>query len=98
MNNEQILSRIQELTLEQKVLQDTHAAQVQQNQKANQEFQQKVVENQTRYAQITGGIAELRKLVQQPTQKDINNDNLPTPPSIHHRFADVCPVEQSQDR
>jgi hypothetical protein len=98
MNNEHITERIQQLMIERSALQSAHNSMAMQNQKDNQEFQQKAVQNQTRYAQITGAIIELQKLVPQPTQKETNNDHLPTTPSLNNRLADVCPVIEPQDR
>jgi hypothetical protein len=91
-----IKERIQALILERNAIETQHNAEYRANQKANQDFQQKATENQTRYAQLTGAIAELQKLLPQPTNN--NHDNLPTTPSLHNRTVDVCPVEQSQDR
>ena len=84
------------MMLERSNLEIQHNADCKANQKINQDFQQKATENQTRYAQLTGGIAELQKLLPQPTNN--NHDNLSTTPSLHNRTVDVCPVEQSQDR
>jgi hypothetical protein len=51
-----------------------------QNQRMNQEFQQQVVKNQTRFAQITGGIEELRKLRNgQEPSADNQQQEKPTP-------------------
>jgi glutaredoxin 2 len=96
--NEQIQERITELVNERNTLEAAHNAMVQQNQKINQEFQQQVVQNQTRFAQISGALRELQQLVQPSTQKDNNHDNLSPTPSLHNRTADVRPVKQSQDR
>jgi hypothetical protein len=101
-DTQRIERRIGELALEKRVLEDTHAFMIRQNQEMNQEFQKQVINNQTRFAQIAGGVAELRKLLhtpdEQPTQKDTNHDNLSPTLNLHNRTADVCPVEQSQDR
>jgi hypothetical protein len=86
--NEQIEARIKELTLERKSLEISHNALVEQNQKVNQEFQQQVLQNQTRFAQITGAITELQKLIKPKGEN--NNDNLPTTLNLDHRPSDVC--------
>ncbi len=98
MDTQEIKDRIQILMIERSNLEQSHAGLVRDNQRMNQEFQQQVAQNQTRFAQISGAVTELTKLVQQPTQKEPNNDNLPTSPNRHHWPVDVCPVEQSQDR
>ena len=98
MDTQKIEDRIQALMMELAALEHSHGEMVRGHQKMNEEFQQQVVKNQTRFAQITGAVTELTKLVQQPTQKEPNNDNLPTSPNRHHWPVDVCPVEQSQDR
>jgi hypothetical protein len=96
--NKQIEDRIQTLMMEQAALEHSHVEMVRSHQKMNDQFQTQVVKNQTRFAQIAGAITELKKLVPQPTQKDNNNDNLPTTPDFHNRVADVCPSGQSEDR
>lgn len=63
MDKQQIENRIKGLTAERASLEATHNALVQQNQQLNQEFQQKVVLNQTRFAQLSGAIAELTQLI-----------------------------------
>jgi hypothetical protein len=88
MTTELIKDRIAELEAERALLETTHNAQYQQNQKMNQEFQQQAVKNQTRYAQLSGAILELKKLIT-PTQGD-NHDNLPTTLNLDHRASDVC--------
>lgn len=71
MNTEQIENRIKGLTAERSSLEASHNALVQENQKINQEFQRTVSENQTRFAQLTGAINEL-KLLMQPTAETTN--------------------------
>jgi CRISPR/Cas system endoribonuclease Cas6 (RAMP superfamily) len=97
--NEEIEQRIKALTLERKALEVSHNALVQQNQKTNQEFQQTVMQNQTRFAQLSGAIQELTKLITPttPTQGN-NNDNLPTTPDLDNRLAHVRTGGQSEDR
>jgi hypothetical protein len=78
MNTETIEQRIRVLTTERQGLEAAHNTLVQQNQKTNQEFQQEVVKNQTRFAQLTGGITELQKLLE-PNERTDNHDNrIPT--------------------
>ena len=98
MNKEQIEKRIAVLISERTILESDHNAMVRQNQKINQEFQQQVVQNQTRFSQISGAITELQQLVQPSTQKETQNDNLSPTPNSHHRLADVRSVVESQDR
>ena len=93
-----IQARIDELMSERSELEGFHSGLVAGNQKMNQEFQQAVVKNQTRFAQITGAIIELQKLVPQPTQKDNNHDHSIPTPDFSDRTADVRPCEQSQGR
>jgi hypothetical protein len=63
MNTEQIEHRIKTLTLERNALEINHEALIKENQKQSQEFQQRVLQNQTRFAQLTGGILELTQLL-----------------------------------
>jgi CHASE3 domain sensor protein len=60
--NQIIEERISKLTAEQQNLDIIHNSMVKQNQRMNQEFNQQVIKNQTRFAQITGAIEELSKL------------------------------------
>lgn len=60
---EEIEHRIKTLTLERNALEINHNALIKQNQKLNEEFQQAVMKNQTRFAQLTGAIQELTQLV-----------------------------------
>jgi hypothetical protein len=60
--NTLIEERINKLTIEQGNLQHQHDAMVKHNQLMNQEYQQRVIKNQTRFAQIAGAIEELSKL------------------------------------
>lgn len=85
-----------QLTIEQKALEIAHNAASIENQKSNQEFQQQAVKNQTRYAQITGGIAELKRLLKQ--QGDNNHDDSIQPFNISDRIAHVCAGEQPESR
>lgn len=73
---ERIENRIRELTGEQQNLEAGHNAMVQQNQKLNQEFQQATVKNQTRFAQLTGAITELRQLMngQKPSAENLTQE------------------------
>jgi len=98
MNNEQIEGRIAVLISERSVLESAHNAMVQQNQKINQEFQQQVVQNQTRFAQISGAITELQKLVQPSTQKDNNHDDSIPTLNLGDRIAHVRAGEQPESR
>lgn len=95
--NTEIEQRIKVLTLERKALEVSHNALVQQNQKINQEFQQTVMQNQTRFAQLSGAIQELQNLIT-PTQGNNNNDNLPTTPDLDNRLAHVRIGGQPEDR
>lgn len=80
MNNKQIENRIRELTAERQSLESAHNAMVQQNQKFNQEFQQQVAQNQSRFAQITGAITELQKLMDDLNQGNSRHeDGIPDP-------------------
>lgn len=96
MDTQKIEDRIQALMIERSSLEQSHAGMIRGNQRMNEEFQQQVVKNQTRFAQITGAITELQQLVK--PQKDTNNDNLSPTPNSHHRLADVCAVQQSENR
>jgi len=64
----QIEERINKLTIEQGNLQHQHDGMVKHNYLMNQEFQQRVIKNQTRFAQIAGAIEELSKLRNGETQ------------------------------
>lgn len=65
-----IEERIQALTLEQQALQTNHENMVKMNQQSNREFQEQVVKNQTRFAQIMGALNELNQL------KETNNESI----------------------
>lgn len=95
MNNEQIENRIKGLTAERASLESAHNALVQQNQKLNQEFQQTVMQNQTRFAQLTGAITELQQLVR--SEGDNHDNSFPTL-SRSDRIADVRVGQQSESR
>jgi hypothetical protein len=90
---EEIEHRIKQMLLERNAIEINHEALIEQNRKTNQEFQQKVVQNQTRFAQLTGGILELQKLVK---PKGDNNDNRIPTLSSSNRLADVCAGEQPE--
>ena len=81
---------------ERAALEIQHHAEFQANQKTNQEFQKKATENQTRYAQITGGIAELQRLLK--TQGDNNHDDSIPTLNFGDRIAHVCAGEQPESR
>lgn len=87
--NKQIEERIQELTNERNAIEIGH-------QKLNQEFNKKAAENQTRYAQITGGIAELQRLLQNKGENN-HDDSIPTL-NIGDRIAHVCAGQQPESR
>jgi hypothetical protein len=93
-----IKERIQTLVAERNTIEIQHNAECKANQKANQDFQQKATENQTRYAQLTGGIAELQKLIAEQPKKGTNNDNSIPTPDLGDRVTDVCLSEQPQGR
>jgi hypothetical protein len=97
-NTEQIENRIRELIAERTGLESAHNALVQQNQKANQEFQQQVVLNQTRFAQITGAITELGKLIDNQNQGNTHHDNCIPTPDLGDRAIDVRLSEQPKGR
>jgi seryl-tRNA synthetase len=97
-NTKQIENRIRELTLERTALESAHNALVQQNQKINQEFQQQVVQNQTRFAQITGAITELKKLTENLNQGNTHHDHSIPTPDLGDRAIDVCLSEQPKGR
>ena len=88
--------RIDELMRERNELELFHSGLIAGNQKMNQDFQQAVIKNQTRFAQITGAITELQKLVEQPTQKDTNHDHRISIADLRNRIADVRPCEQPE--
>ena len=73
MDKVKIEQRITELTSERARLNAAHGELVQQNQRMNQEFQQKIVANQTRYAQLTGAIDELRHMTNGQTAPSTDN-------------------------
>ena len=83
------------MTAERQQLESIHDAMIQQNQKTNQEFQQQVMKNQTRFAQLTGGITELQKLLE--IKGDNNDDSIPTL-NLSDRIAHVCAGEQPESR
>jgi uncharacterized protein involved in exopolysaccharide biosynthesis len=62
--------RIKELLLEKAVLQQTHEQMVAAFQQQQQEFQRRVAENQNRFQQIQGALAELEKLNSEPVKRD----------------------------
>jgi hypothetical protein len=93
--NKKIEERIKALTAELNALQGTHDTMVQQNQQGQQQFQQQVAKNQTRYAQLQGAIAELQQL--QKTE-GINNDNSIPASNRSHRTAHVRTSQQPQSR
>jgi hypothetical protein len=90
-----VSDRIKGLTAELHALEASHNAMVQENQKINQQFQAQVGQNQTRYAQLQGAIAELNQLKQ---TKDNNNDNSIPTPSRSHRTANVRLSQQPKGR
>jgi hypothetical protein len=94
----QVETRIKELIAERTSLESVHNAMVQQNQKANQEFQQQVVLNQTRFAQITGAITELGKLLDNLNQGNTHHDDCIPTPDLGDRAIDVRLSEQPQGR
>jgi hypothetical protein len=69
---EKIEGRIAALTSEQRMLEVAHNQMVKRNHKLNEEFQQEVTKNQTRFAQISGGIHELQQLLQGENNEPIN--------------------------
>jgi hypothetical protein len=77
MNTDHINNRIQELTAEMKILEQTHNALVEAHQKRTQEFQQQAVQNQARFAQIQGALTELQNL-KQPIGDNNHDDSIPT--------------------
>jgi glutaredoxin 2 len=98
MNAEIIHARIRELTLERRALQINHDALVQKNQKDNNEFQAEVTKNQTRFAQLTGGITELQKLIETINEGNNHNDNSIPTPGLGDRTVDVCARQQPEGR
>jgi seryl-tRNA synthetase len=73
MDKVKIEQRITELTTERARLKDAHTELVQQNQRVNQDFQQRIVQNQTRYAQLTGAIDELKHMTNGQTPPSTEN-------------------------
>jgi hypothetical protein len=62
------------------------------------DFQAQLGKNQSRFAQLTGAIAELEQLVQTIQQKKENqNDNISTSTDLGNRFANVCPGIESEN-
>jgi uncharacterized protein involved in exopolysaccharide biosynthesis len=80
MDKVKIEQRITELTTERARLNAAHSELVQQNQRMNQDFQQKIVANQTRYAQLTGAIDELRHMTNGQTPSTDNQPQEKTTP------------------
>lgn len=74
MNKQQISQRIQELMHERKDLEVSHYHLVQNHQKMSQEFQAAVGRNQSRFAQLAGGINELRRLLELPEGNHENTE------------------------
>lgn len=69
IDSKTIQDRIKGLSAELRALEATHNVMVQENQKVNEEFRQKVAQNQTRYANLQGAIEELKNL-QKPEGKN----------------------------
>lgn len=74
ITQESIQEKIGKLKIEQATLQTLHERMVQEFQQAQNEFNQKVVANQNRFQQITGGIVQLMELLnslkpEQPPEK-----------------------------
>lgn len=99
MDKEQIEHRIKTMLLERNALEINHEALIEQNNKTNREFQRKVMENQTRFAQLTGGILELQKLTKgennEPT--NFNNTGVGGIQSRPQNFAGRIPGPDSGD-
>jgi len=87
--------RINGLTAELQSLEATHNRMVQENQQIQQQFQAQVAQNQTRYAQLQGAIAELNQLKK---TKESNNDNSIPTSNRSHRAANVRLGGQPQGR
>jgi chromosome segregation ATPase len=90
--------RIQQLQVELSMLRSTHDQEVSKFQQTQQQFQEQIDLNQKRFQQLSGAIAELRKLEQNIEQKKENqNDNIPIIADIGRRLAHVHTGVQSQD-
>jgi prefoldin subunit 5 len=81
--------RIKGLTAELQSLEATHNKMVQENQQSQQQFQAQVAQNQTRYAQLQGAIAELNQLKHPSKLKGNNNDDSIPASDRSHRAANV---------
>jgi hypothetical protein len=83
MTTEHLQQRIQMHKSELAILQASHDKMV-------ADFQAQVAKNQSRFAQLTGAIAELEQLVQTIQQKKENpNDNIPIIADLGNRPAHV---------
>jgi predicted nucleic acid-binding Zn-ribbon protein len=92
MTIEQLQQRIQMHRSELAILQASHDKMV-------ADFQSQVGKNQSRFAQLTGAIAELEQLVKTIQQKKEDpNDNIPTSTDLGDRFAHVRPGIESENR
>lgn len=69
IDSKAIQERIKGLTAELRALEATHNGLVQENQQVNEQFRQKVVANQTRFANLQGAI-EVLKGLQEPEGKN----------------------------
>lgn len=70
IEKKQIEDRIKGLTAELKALEASHNAMVQEQQKKEQQFREKVAANQTRFANLTGAIEELKNLSFEPSENN----------------------------
>jgi hypothetical protein len=82
--------RIRDIEVELSMLRATHDQEVSKFQQTEQQFKQLVDRNQKRFQQLSGAVAELRKLEQTTQQKGNNNDNIPTSTDLGNRVAHVC--------
>jgi hypothetical protein len=91
MTTQQLEQRIQMHRNELALLQQNHDKMV-------ADFQAQIGKNQSRFAQLTGAIAELEQLIQTiQQQKENPNDNIPTPTDLGNRLTHVCPGIESEN-
>jgi Fic family protein len=83
--------RIKEIEVELSMLRATHDQSMLEFQQTEQRFKEQVDRNQKKFQQLSGALAELRKLEQTTQQKkETNNDNIPASTDLSDRFANVC--------
>jgi FPC/CPF motif-containing protein YcgG len=95
---EAVGQRIRDLQAELFMLRTTHDQSVLAYQQTEQKFKEEVEQNQKRFQQLSGAVAELRRLEQTIQKKETNHDNSIPTPDLGDRAFNVCVSEQPEGR